>query len=132
MTEREKTIAFIRIFALCVVLILAAMAAKAQSPQREHFQWVNTSDAAYWAGGTADALTSVGKREANPLWRQADGTFSPGRNFAFKFGLWGAFKGLEVHYHTPKERRIIAGVKIAVGIGWGALAIRNAGKASVR
>jgi hypothetical protein len=105
------------------LLILCLLASSVQA--QEKFKPFNLSDAAFWAGAGLDAASSVGKLEANPLWRNSKGEFSAGKNLAFKSGLWGAFKVLEYHYSTPHQRRVISWVKIGIGCGYGVIAARN-------
>jgi hypothetical protein len=47
--------------------------------------WVGV--VAYVVGSMADLASSVGGREAVPLWRRRDGTFNPYTNAAFKVGM---------------------------------------------
>ena len=108
-----------------IVTFLLVTSALAQSPQPERRFRLDWADGVYWSGATCDLGSSIGKREANPLWRDNDGIFSPGKNFAFKAGFFGAFKGLEAHYRSPKERRIIRWVKVGAGIAYGIISVHN-------
>ncbi len=113
--------------AICVLCLLSLTAHSQTAIKQEPFKAFNGSDAIFWAGGSLDAVSTLNKRELNPLFRNDDGIFSPGKNLSFKAGIWGAFKILEYRYRTPRERRAIRWVKIGAGIGYGALSIRNIG-----
>jgi len=100
--------------------------------KRESFKWLDKADFVYWGGAGLDVGSSIGKKEANPLWADSNHIFSPGRNLAFKFGIWGAFKALESRYTQPKERRMIRWVKVGAGVAFTALAVRNFGVEKAR
>lgn len=120
-----------RQYLICVMVTMLATTGMAQT-KRESFKWFDRGDAIYWAGAGLDIASSIDKKEANPLWRDSNHIFSPGKNLAFKFGIWGAFKALESHYTQPKERRMIRWAKIGVGVAFTALAVRNFGVEKVR
>jgi len=113
------------------VLLLAT--ANAQSPSvHNRFKLFNSSDAVYWGGAGADLASSLNKREGNPLWRDQNGIFAPGKNLAFKGIVWGGFKLLESRYSSPNERRAIAWVKYGVGAAFVCIAAHNLGVKQVR
>ena len=111
--------------AICLLFLLAATASPQTPVKQEPFKLFNASDAVYWTGGTLDIVSSLNKRELNPLFRDEAGIFSPSKNLAFKAGIWSAFKLLESRYRTPRQRRAISWVKVGAGIGYGALSIWN-------
>jgi hypothetical protein len=109
---------------ILIIILLLPLTTQAQQ-SRERFKIIEWSDAAYWAGAVFDIASSTGKRELNPLFRDRHGRFTPGRNLAFKAGLWGVFKLTEAVYDKPRERKIIRCVKFGVGVAWGIFTARN-------
>jgi hypothetical protein len=118
--------------AICVLFALCVVAPAQSNQPRESFKLFTLSDGAFWGGALLDLASSVNKREANPLWRDSQGFFSPGNNLAFKGALWGTFKWLEFRYRSQHERKLIRLVKIGAGVGFSVLAIRNFGVSKVR
>jgi hypothetical protein len=112
-----------------ILLLILFLPLPVQAQQnREKFKPLDWSDGAYWTGATLDIVSSTGKRELNPLFRNAQGRFTPGKNLAFKAGLWGVFKLTEAVYDKPRERKIIRYFKLGAGVAWAVVAARNFAK----
>lgn len=84
-------------------------------------------DAVYWAGTAADLFSSLGKRERIPALRNSDGLFDWRRGLAIKAGIFAGFKFMESIYRSDTDRRRIKWIKVAGGIAYGVLAVRNFG-----
>lgn len=114
-----------RLLAATFVVAFLLTTTNAQQPVQEKKFTFDKADTVLLAGFALDAGSSWGKREANPLWRDASGMFSPGKNLVFKASLFGGFKLLEWKYPDGRSRRLIRYVKYGAGVAFSALAIRN-------
>lgn len=111
-------------FVLAFVCLCAT--ARAQQPQKLEPRFkLDSGDAALIIGGQLDAISSIGKREANSLFRDARGHFSLTKNEIAKWSLEGLFLSLKAVYRTPGERRWIRIAQYVFSAGFVALAAHN-------
>jgi hypothetical protein len=105
-------------------------------PQRRYWKgvWIATW-AAFVAVNILDAHSSAGRREANPLLRDADGVFSSRKAILVKSAAGGGFFALQSwlarknpHENHYKTFAIATG---AITAGLGVVAVRNYGVAPV-
>jgi hypothetical protein len=128
---RESVQRIPRILAWSVVLFLMGGSADrcvAETGQGWKHKWIATV-AALTAANVADAWSSRGLREANPLLRGPGGQFSSGRAIAVKSAAAGGFVALQlILLKRMPERNLYQPFAIATGAAagtTGAVAIRN-------
>ncbi len=111
---------------LAFLLILMCVAAWAQQPPRRTKKRWLLSVAVFVAAGVADAHSSYGGLEANPLLRSADGRLRA-RGVGIKFGLLGAVAGAEclIIRKNPEAANTVFVANLAGTAALTAVAVRN-------
>lgn len=116
--------------AACLLLMLCCTSSYAQEISRPRWskRWI-VLVATLAAASFADAYTSNGKFEANPLLRDATGRASMGRMIAFKTGAIGGTVLVEALLARKPESSYKSATIVNSGLSaaFGTLAIRNAG-----
>lgn len=105
--------AILIIVALALTILLAARA-DSQTLPKSNSTWQWTARSVYSIGSATDIAYSVGKQEANPLFRTESGRFNVAANVAMSTGIGAAFELLDSRY--PERRRTIRGIQIGVGV----------------
>lgn len=72
----------------------------------------------YLLGSTLDIISSLGQRELNPLWRNAQGRFAPLRNLLASLIMLVVFGGLALWQHSRWcwVLLVLGGVRIIVAL----------------
>lgn len=91
------------------------------SRRRWRKTWI-ASWVAFAAANVLDAHSSQGKFEANPLLRNADGTFASGRATGLKAGMGAGLLGMQLWMiHKKPEKNLYKGFSLVNGAAAGAL-----------
>ncbi len=111
--------------ALVVVLAANSFAASPSSPRSKKV-WI-LSAAILVAASFADAHTSLGRTEANPLLRNSQGNFNSSRALAFKSAAVGGSLALQICLtrSRPELRPTAAAVNFASAAALAAVAAHN-------
>lgn len=138
MTETTRST---RLMALLLTLAAVALAQPLAQPSTQYRMvdppkrfsrdtaLLNTSYAAMVGANVADAVTSHGKYEANPILRGADGRYDSTRGTLLKAAVIGGLIGTQylITRKRPEWKRTLAWANFAIAGGLSAVAVHNAG-----